>query len=95
MKNAIQKKKVKKIKPTKAVTVEMLKELQVRRHAMEYAPKPEIGSQRATGLLKKIIEFEKEGYYVPPEYGKAVFYYKETIGNFLKTSYLSPDWNTF
>ena len=70
-----------------AATIEMLKELEVRRRRMHYSPKAELGLREATGLLKKIIEFEKAGFYVPPEYGKSVFYYKEVVGEFIRTTH--------
>ena len=73
------------MKPTKAVTVEMIRELSNRRHDMEYSSNPSLGLRKADGLLKKIMEFERAGYFVPPEYGHAIFYYKETVGDFIRT----------
>ena len=75
------------MKQNKAATVEMMKELNQRRHKMEYAQRAEIGFREATGLLRKIIEFERAGYFVPAEYGRSVFIYKEILGNFVRTSY--------
>ena len=74
------------MKPYKSVTVEMMRELNIRRHNMEYSQHASLGIRYADGLLKKIIEFEKVGYFVPAEYGRSVFIYKEMIGNFVRTS---------
>lgn len=73
------------MKSTKAVTVEMIVELESRRHIMEYTGNKDLGLRRADCLLKKIIEFEKAGYFVPTKYGISAFNYKEMLGAFVRT----------
>lgn len=75
------------MKPYKAATVEMFKELNIKRHEMEYSQSPSLGMRKADGLLKKIIEFEKAGYFIPGEYGRSVFTYKGMIADFVMASY--------
>ena len=75
------------MKAYKAPIVEMIAELESRRHRMEYSDKADIGLKRADGLLKKIIEWERARFYVPPEYGRCVFTYKEYLEAFIRTSY--------
>ena len=73
------------MKSYKIPTIEMIAELESRRRKMEYSDKVDIGLKRADGLLKKIIEWENTGFWIPPEYGRCVFTYKEYIESFVRT----------
>ena len=67
----------------KALTTNLIGELDDRVTRMWYAPNADMGNLEANDLLLRIKQIETERFIVPAKYGLLVFHYKDWLNDYM------------